>query len=176
MATERMDEGSGNSLSKCEPGTLETDAVLVRTMREADLEAVVTIDAMAAGRRRPRYFELMIQRAVKQTGVQISLVAELEGRVVGFLIGSLYYGEYGVMEPTASIDAVGVDPRSRGRHVGKAMMRQLRLNLGALHITTLRTEVAWDDFDLLAFFKSEGFVPARRLCLERALDPTAPTE
>ena len=76
----------------------------------------------------------------------------------------------------ASIDAVSVDPRSRGRHVGKAMMRQLRLNLGALHITTLRTEVAWDDFDLLAFFKSEGFVPARRLCLERTLDPTAPTE
>ena len=176
MATERMDEGSGNNLSKCEPGVLETDAVLVRTMREDDLESVTTIDAMATGRRRPRYFELMIQRAVKQTGVQISLVAEMEGRVVGFLIGSLYYGEYGVMEPTASIDAVSVDPRSRGRHVGKAMMRQLRLNLGALHITTLRTEVAWDDFDLLAFFKSEGFVPARRLCLERTLDPTAPLE
>jgi ribosomal protein S18 acetylase RimI-like enzyme len=166
MAKERMEE----------PGVLETDAVLVRTMREADLEAVVTIDAMATGRRRPRYFELMIQRAVKQAGVQVSLVAEMDGRVVGFLIGSLYYGEFGVMEPTASIDAVSVDPRARGRHVGKAMMRQLRLNLGALHITILRTEVAWDDFDLLAFFKSEGFVPARRLCLERALDPTAPLE
>ncbi len=159
-----------------EPGTLETDSVLVRTMREDDLEAVVSIDAAATGRRRPRYFELMLQRALKQAALQVSLSAEMEGRVVGFVIGSLYYGEFGVAEPSASIDAIGVDPRYRGQHVGKALMRQLRLNLGALRITTLRTEVTWDDFELLAFFKSEGFSPANRVCLERRLDPTTPGE
>lgn len=158
------------------PGTLETDTILVRTMREDDLEAVVSIDAAATGRRRPRYFELMLQRAVKQAGLQISLVAEMEGRVAGFLIGSLYYGEYGVIEPSASIDAIGVHPRFRGRRAGKALMRQLRLNLGALHIKVLRTEVAWDDFELAAFFRSEGFAPAGRLCLECPLDPTSPRE
>ena len=159
-----------------EPGTLETDSVLVRTMREGDLEAVVSIDAAATGRRRPRYFELMLERALKQAALQVSLSAEMEGQVVGFVIGSLYYGEFGVAEPSASIDAIGVDPRYRGQHVGKALMRQLRLNLGALRITTLRTEVAWDDFELLTFFKSEGFSPASRVCLERRLDPTTPGE
>jgi ribosomal protein S18 acetylase RimI-like enzyme len=164
MAIERVDE----------PGILETDAVLVRTMRQDDLEAVVTIDARATGRRRPRYFELMLQRAVQQAGLQVSLVAELGGQAAGFLIGSLYYGEYGVIEPSASIDAIGVSPNFRGRHIGKALMRQFRLNLGALQITTLRTEVSWDDFELMGFFKRHGFAPARRLCLECALDPTAP--
>ena len=159
-----------------EPGTLETDAVLVRTMREEDLEVVVSIDAAVTGRRRPRYFDLMIQRAVKQAGLQISLVAELGEQVVGFLIASLYYGEYGVTEPSNSIEAIGVHPEFRGRLVGRALMRQLRLNLGALHITTLRTEVSWDDFELLAFFKKEGFAPAGRLCLECTLDPTSPGE
>lgn len=163
-----------NSQRTEDPGILETDAVLVRTMSETDLEAVVAIDARATGRRRPRYFQLMLQRATKQAGLQVSLVAELEGRTAGFLIASLYYGEYGVMEPSASIDAISVDPASRGRQVGHALMRQLRLNLGALHISTLRTEVSWDDSDLMAFFKREGFVPAPRLCLERKLDPTAP--
>ena len=158
------------------PGTLETDAVVVRTMRENDLEAVVSIDATASGRRRPSYFELMLKRALTQTGVQISLVAEIGGRVVGFLVGSLYYGEYGVMEPSASIDAVAVHPDFRGQHVGKALMRQMRLNLGALHIAVLRTEVDWDDFTLAAFFRNEGFRPARRLCLECALDPTSPQD
>lgn len=155
-----------------EPGILETDAVLIRTMREEDLDAVVAIDAAATGRRRPQYFRLMLQRALKLAGLQISLVAELDGHVVGFLIGSLYYGEYGVAEPSASIDAIGVEPRFRGHHVGKALMRQLRINLGALRITTLRTEVAWENFELLSFFKSEGFAPAERLCLECTLDPT----
>jgi len=157
-----------------QPGVLETDAVLVRSMRGDDLEAVVAIDAMATGRRRPRYFELMLQRALKVAGLQISLVAELGERVVGFALASLYYGEYGVMEPSASIDAIGVAPDFRGRHVGKALMRQLRLNLGALHISSLRTEVSWDDFELMAFFKSEGFAPSGSMCLERKLDPTEP--
>jgi len=157
-----------------QPGTLPTDSVLVRTLRAEDLEAVVAIDAAATGRRRPHYFELMLQRAVKQAGLQISLVAEVDGRVVGFLIGSLYYGEFGLVEPTASLDTIGVHPRHRGARVGKALMRQLRLNLGALHMRTLRTEVAWDDFELLAFFRSEGFALSGRLCLECPLDPTLP--
>ena len=127
MATDSMEE----------TGVLETDAVLVRTMRQDDLNAIVAIDAAASGRRRPRYFELMLQRSITQAGLQISLVAEVDNRVVGFVIGSLYYGEYGVVEPSASIDAISVDPRIRGKNVGKALMRQLRLNLGALRITSL---------------------------------------
>ncbi len=156
-----------------EPGTLETDAVLVRTMRPEDLEAVVVIDAAATGRRRPRYFEPMLEQALADTAVRVSLTAELEGVVAGFVVATLYYGEYGLLEPSASIDAIGVRPELRSRHVGKALMRQLRLNLGALRISALRTEVPWDDFALLKFFKSEGFAPAGRLCLERALDPTS---
>ena len=159
-----------------EPGVLETDSIVVRTMREDDLDRVVAIDATASGRRRPQYFELMIQRALKDAALQVSLVAELEGRVTGFLIASLYYGEYGLVEPSASIDAIGVDPERRGQRVGRALMRQLRLNLGALHIQTLRTEVAWHDFELLGFFKREGFGPAERVCLECPVDPTAPLE
>jgi ribosomal protein S18 acetylase RimI-like enzyme len=69
-----------------------------------------------------------------------------------------------------------VDARVRGKNVGKALMRQLRLNLGALRITTLRTEVSWDDFGLLGFFRSQGFKPSARICLECALDPTRPDD
>jgi hypothetical protein len=52
-------------------------------------------------------------------------------------------------------------------------MRQLRINLGALCITTLRTEISWDEADLAGFFKKEGFHPSGRLCLECSIDPTA---
>jgi ribosomal protein S18 acetylase RimI-like enzyme len=159
-----------------EPGTLETDAVLVRNLRQSDLEAVVALDGIVSGRRRPRYFELMLERALKQSSLQISLVAELEGVVAGFLLGSLYYGEFGVAEPTASIEAIAVHPRFQRRHVGRALVRQLRQNLGALHIASVRTEVDWDDFDLLAFLQGEGFVPARRICLECPIDPTTPSK
>ena len=159
-----------------QPGTLEIDTVVVRTMQPGDVQAVVSIDAVATGRRRPKYFERMLQRAVEQADFQVSIIAELDQQVVGFIIATLFYGEYGVAEPSASIDAIAVHPEFRGHHVGKALMRQLRLNLGALRIERLRTEVAWNDYDLLAFFHSNGFAPAGRLCLERVLDPTAPED
>lgn len=145
---------------------LQTETVLIRAMRQSDLEAVVRIDAEASGRRRLRYFELMLERAVQNAALQVSLTAVVDGAVAGYLIGSLYYGEYGLTEPNASIDAVGVAADRRRQGVGQALMRQFRANVGAIGATVIRTEVDWDDFDLLPFFHSEGFAPSRRICLE----------
>ena len=149
----------------------QTDTAIVRTMRESDLDAVVRIDAAASGRRRPRYFELMLQRALHLAGLQVSLVAEVDGAIAGFLIGSLYYGEYGITEPSASIEAVAVAANRRRQRVAHALFHQFRGNIGAIGVTRIRTEVDWDDFDLLHFFRSEGFAPAKRLCLEAEIDP-----
>lgn len=145
---------------------LQTETVLIRAMRPSDLEAVVRIDAEASGRRRLRYFELMLDRAVKNAALQVSLTAVVDGAVAGYLIGSLYYGEYGLTEPNASIDAVGVAASQRRTGVGHALLRQFRSNVRAIGATVIRTEVDWDDFDLLPFFHSEGFAPSRRICLE----------
>ena len=144
------------------------------SLKLSDLEALIEIDAAESGRRRPLYFERMIQRAVQKADFQASLAAELDERTVGFVLATLFYGEYGVTEPSASIDTIGVLPEYRGRQVGSALLRQLLLNLAALRIQRVRTEVAWNDFGLLAFFERSGFAPAGRICLERQLDPTAP--
>ncbi len=157
-----------------QPGTLETDAVTVRTMQGSDLESVIVIDAAATGRRRPSYFRRMLERAVKEADFQISLVAELEGVVAGCIVATLYYGEYGEMEPWASIETISVLPELRKKHVGKALMRQLRMNLEALRIDRVRTQLTWNNFELLRFFESSGFKPADQICLELVLDPTAP--
>lgn len=143
------------------------ESAVVRNLQHADLPEVVRIDAEGVGRRRPEYFELMLMRALNFAGLQMSLVAEREGRVVGYLIASLYYGEYGISEPTASIDAIGVAPDARRSGVARAMMRQFRDNARGIGVTVVRTEVEWDDFDLLAFFRGDGFAPAKRICLER---------
>ena len=144
----------------------EIETVTVRNLRHTDLPDVVRIDALASGRNRPAYFELMLMRALNFAGLQMSLVAEYEGQLAGYLIVSLYYGEYGLTEPTASVDAIGVHPELRGRGVAHALMQQFRANAHAIGVGVVRTEVAWDDFGLLGFFKREGFAPAKRVCLE----------
>lgn len=150
-------------------GVLDTDHVLVRSLREADFDAVVAIDAASTGLRREDFFRKRIASSVADSSVHLSLAAELDAHVVGFVAVSLLYGEFGRPEPVAMLDAIGVHPDYRGRHVSSALLRQLEMNLGALRVERLRTEVGWDQQELLGFFASTGFTPALRLCLEKRI-------
>jgi len=152
-----------------QPGVLDTDAILVRSLTAADLEAIVKIDERIVGRPRRRYYELKLREALAPGALKISLAAEDEGMLAGFMLGSLYYGEFGQPEPAAVLDTIAVDIDRRGRKIGKALMRQLVMNLRALGITTIRTEVEWAQFDLLGFLAKEGFAPSNRLCLDKDL-------
>lgn len=148
-----------------DPETRE-GALLVRRLRPDDLEAVIALDAQSIGRRRDEYFKLKLKQALSDTGIEVSLAAEVEGVFAGFLLARVYYGEFGMLEPTAVLDTLGVSPELRGRHVGAALISQLGTNLLGLGIPRLQTEVPWENIDLISFFHHEGFRPAERLCLD----------
>lgn len=153
-----------------EPGCLETDAIEVRTLTEDDVDAVAKLDAKAIGRTRGEFFRRKIENALREPGMQMSLAAVVDGHVVGFLMAVVDYGEFGRVEPSAVLDAIGVDPDYRGKLIGTAMLRQLVLNLRALNIERIRTEVDWKQWDLLGFLQRSSFKPAPRLCLEANIE------
>jgi len=153
-----------------EPGVLETDAIPVRTLQTTDLDAIVRIDRKIVGRSRREYLARKLGAALRDSSLCISLAAEVDGVVAGFLMGTLYYGEFGLPEPVAILDTLGVDPDLRHRRLASALLRQFVLNLRALGIDCLQTQVDWTQRDLLAFFAQSGFRPASRLCLELRLD------
>lgn len=152
-----------------QPGTLDTDHVEVRTLRQDDLDWVVRIDQQHSGRSRREYYRVKLAEANEDTGVRISLAAFVQGEPAGFMTGRLYYGEFGLPEPVAILDSVGVSPAFAGQRVGKALLRQLGANLRALGIEKIETEVEWDAVGLIGFFQHAGFRPAPRLCLEMEL-------
>jgi len=152
-----------------EDGVLPTDAVTVRELRAADIAAIVRIDRASTGRARQEYYDAKVRAVLTEPKLRTSLVAELDGHVVGFLLARVHYGEFGRAEPVAVIDSLGVDPSYRKRHVGHALMRQLTMNLSALRVERVETQVDGSQLDLLAFLANAGFRPAPRVCLERSL-------
>lgn len=152
------------------------DDVTVRNLRPRDLDRVVDVDRRNTGRARTGYFRVKLAQALADTGIQVSLAAEVDGAFAGFLLARVYYGEFGAAEQNAVLDTIGVHPSFHGRGVGHALLRQLRENLLALGIATLRTEVSWQDQRLLGFFHKEGFAPAARFCLDLALADARRTE
>lgn len=144
--------------------------VVVRDLRSDDLEPIITIDARNIGRRRDEYLKLKLREGLAETGVRVSLAAEVDGCFCGFLLARVYYGEFGVMEPVAVLETIGVHPDFHRRGVGAALLRQLRMNLSVLRVATVRTEVNWRDGTLLDFFRHEGFGLSDRLCLDLDLE------
>ncbi len=148
--------------------------VVVRNLRAGDLEDVIAVDAKNTGRRREEFFKLKLEQNLVESGIKVSLAAEIDEVFCGFLLARVYYGEFGTMEPVAVLDTIGVHPEFRGHGVGSAMLRQLRRNLRGLGVPWLRTEVGWDNQELLSFFHHEGFRPAQRLCLDLDLSHPQP--
>jgi GNAT superfamily N-acetyltransferase len=147
----------------------------VRSMSEADLPAIVKLDRKITGQDRSAYYRRKAAEVFRQSGVRVSLVAEVDGAFAGFLMARVDLGEFGRTEPIAVLDTIGVDPGFAGRRVGRALLEQLLLNLRSLRAESLVTEVEWGRQDLLGFLVRCGFEHSQRLCFVKALGaPGAP--
>jgi len=150
--------------------TIDPETLQIRVMGEQDLDSIVAIDAMYFGRERPGYYQEKLTSATKGAGINSSLVAELDGKVVAFMIGALYTGEFGIPETTATLDTVGVHPMAAGKGVAGKLLEQFTDQMRKLGVSTIHTLVDWNDRNLMLFFQRSGFVPSKRLSLELDLD------
>lgn len=133
----------------------------IRLMTEADVELVSALDARQTGQSRRAYYADKIARCIHEPGINTSLLAESDGAAVGFLIGRLFFGEFGIPSTRAVLDTLGVHPDFRHQGVAHTLVEQYAKNLSGLRVEAIDTLVDWDRFDLLAFFKSVGFRPSR---------------
>jgi ribosomal protein S18 acetylase RimI-like enzyme len=147
--------------------------ILVRRLTGDDAPRLVKIDREVTGRNRAAWYEGKLKRALEESDVCISLGVEVDGHLVGAVLGSLHYGEFGLPEPIAVLDTILVDRAFARRGLATALLDQLVRNLRAFGIERLRTEVAWNEHDLNRFLGRRGFSPAPRLVLERRLDAGA---
>ena len=152
-----------------EPTTLENPTIVVRALTPSDLEDISRIDAHNFGRQRRDYYRLKLEMALGETSVRMSLGAELDGMLVGFLFGSMFYGDFGIPEPLATLDTLGVDTDYARRGVATALWEQFVANLKGLGIERIRTQVPWSNWQLMTFFQKAGFSPGSHICIDRPL-------
>jgi ribosomal protein S18 acetylase RimI-like enzyme len=93
-------------------------------------------------------------------------VAEQDDQVIGFIMGNVYLGEFGIPETIASLDTIGVHPDYQGQGLAIELMNEFVRNLQKAGVERIYTLVDWNDWDLLRFFEKPGFVPAKMLNLE----------
>lgn len=142
----------------------------IRVMRASDLDAIVAIDAKASRQNRREYYERKVALLLdKKHAINSSLVAELDGKVAGFVMGDIYTGEFGIPDTSATIDTLGVDPAFQNRGIASELMEQFIMNMKIAGVNKIYTLVNWDDFSLERFFSHHKFAPSRRINLELQL-------
>lgn len=146
---------------------LSRDRVLVRSMIADDLPPIIEIDRAVTGLDRTAHYQHLFAQTQDRSSVRMSLVAEMDGRPVGYIMARADYGEFGRTEPVAVMDTLGIDPDFAGQGIATALMSQLLANLGALKTDRVRTVVGWDNFDLLRFLARCGFRPSQRIAVRR---------
>jgi len=95
-----------------------------------------------------------------------SLVAKLDGKVIGFIIGGTSRWEYGVPENIGWIDTIGVDPDYQRKGIAKILFTEMTNNLKKVGVDTMYTFVTRRDWKLLKFFNSIGFQKGDMINLE----------
>jgi ribosomal protein S18 acetylase RimI-like enzyme len=145
--------------------TEKSSVPLIRTMTGEDLQSITEIDIKVLGKPRPEYWEKKLA-IVEQRSAVASLVAEMDKRVVGFIIGDALGWGYGAPDNIGWIDTIGIDPEYQRKGIAKMLMAEMINNLKRVGVDTVNTFVNWRDWTLLQFFDANGFQRGAMINLE----------
>ena len=141
--------------------------IVVRPVEPTDLDAIVRIDEKLSGQTRKEYWRRRLELGSLRPP-WMSLVAETDGRVVGFVFGWVGESEFGIAGPTAWLDLIGVDPPYRGRGVGQALVGRFVTSAGELRaVQKVSTLIDLGQEDIREFFLRLGFRHGPMIQMER---------
>ncbi len=143
--------------------------VVVRPLEPPDVDAIVAIDEKLSGQTRKEYWRRRLEIASLRPP-WMSVVAETDGRLVGFLFGWVGESEFGIAEATGWVDLIAVDPAYRGRGVARALFERFVQSGRELRaLGRVATLIDLGQAEVREFFLRQGFQPGRMVQLERAV-------
>ena len=142
--------------------------VSIRRLRKEDAEDISRIDAAITKTRSKLDFKRIVEEEVDKA-VDASYVAELRGKVVGYMISYVTSGNFGA-DKCAWIAMFGVDPKLMGQGIGQRLADEIFKYHKSRGIKEVMTSVRWDSTDILSFFKTLGFERSNFINLRKTLD------
>ncbi len=140
----------------------------IRKMTKRDASQITKIDKAVTQAGASLSFKRIVDDQVGR-GTYANFVAEMDGKVVGYMISYITSGSFGV-DRCAWVAMFGVYPKLMGQGIGKALAEEIFGFFKENGVTEVFTTVRWDSTDLLSFFKTLGFDRSDFINLRKALD------
>jgi len=142
--------------------------VLVRRLRVEDADDICKIQTDITQTSVNADFKKVIKEQARNAE-NANFVAELQGKVVGYMISYILSGSFG-MEKNAWIAMLGVDPKIMGQGIGNRLAEEIFAFYQKEGIENIYTSVRWDSTDLLSFFKTLGFDRSNYINLRKVIE------
>jgi ribosomal protein S18 acetylase RimI-like enzyme len=141
----------------------------VRNLEKRDVPAIVDMEERQTGVARPAYWEKRIEMSEAIRPHWASLVAEIDNRVVGFILGRAGELEFGLPGTVAWIEMIGVDPAYRRRGVAQELVEKFAESAEDHGIRTIFTLITSNQSEMQQFFSRLGFVHGKMLHYQKEI-------
>jgi ribosomal protein S18 acetylase RimI-like enzyme len=132
------------------------EEVIIRPVSEHDAEGIARLDQLLTKVWRVEHWEDRIAFAMRRDP-EGSLVAEKNGRVVGYLFSDVRGQEYGFAERTGWLEALGVDPDLQKSSLGRGLVDQMMQRFQSAGVQIVRTLVSDQHASMGKFLEKMGF-------------------
>lgn len=147
----------------------QSRAVKIRHARDADLPVIVALDARVTKVHKEEYWKDLFARLVVRKERCAILLAEIESRVVGFIIGEIRAWEFGE-PPCGWIIGLNIEPDFREQRIASTLFEHLTSYFRERGLSKVRTLTRRDDNLPMSFFRSQGLTAGPFVELERDID------
>lgn len=145
------------------------NALCVRRIQPKDAEDVSNIYVSITQHTVNDKIHRLIKEHVCNGENDACIVAELHGRIVGFMFSYILPFSFGT-EKSAWIATMGVDPKHMGQGIGARLAEEILKIYRSKGVSNVHTSVCWDATDVLSFFKILGFDRSDFINLKKPLN------
>jgi len=147
---------------------MKLERLQIRPMTVRDIDDVMAIDEKITGKPHAAYYEAKVA-AYLQRQPGACLVAELEGKVVGFILADIRGWEFAV-ELAGWLEIIAIDPEYQGSGIGKRLIQHLFDYFKRQGVRVVYTMVNWNDGELIDYLRAAGFTRGDYINLVKHLD------
>ena len=136
--------------------TLVEENISIREIRLEDTQAIQDIRIAISEEDAQVDFQKLMGQHVSDGNGKTSLVAEVNGKVAGYMISTTLYAGFGIGK-SAWIMSLGVHPEHMGQGLGLKLADRICDIYKEKGVSSIYSSVMWDSIDVLSFFKKLGF-------------------
>ena len=139
----------------------------IREMAAEDLEGIFKIEREASGDKRAATFAPVPESCIGGE-IDSSVVAEEDGRIVGFILGRTIRSPIGLSD-IAWIEFIGIHPDYQRRGIGSRMVESWKELCRKKGIKKVHIMVSGRDTWMQSFFEAQGFTRGNLVDLQAEL-------